>query len=344
MKLEKRIEDLAESGKQLQLFLTNQRSGVGTINSKEELLRLAHIKNNWFEPRMAEEMLNEVVKMLNLEALTNWASAYSFNENTSQKVAIIMAGNIPMVGFHDLLSVLISNNIAWIKLSSKDEVLIPFWLELLYEINPEWKQKIEIKQNRLKNMDAVIATGSDNSARYFDYYFGKYPHIIRKNRTSVSVIEGTESDEELNALGKDLLHYFGLGCRNVSKLYMPQDFNIHRIFENLIDYDAVIENQKYFNNYQYNRTVFLLNNEPFLDNNFIILKEAEELVSPVGVVHYERYSVPTEVNKILNQQAEQIQCVVGKSHIPFGKAQSPALTDYADGVDVLAFLSSLQTV
>ena len=342
MELENRIEELAESGKRLKQFVNGVWSPTNTtISSLDDLLNSAHIKNNWFQPQMVKEMLKEVIAMLDKEALQQWVDNYDFSKTKPQNVAIIMAGNIPMVGFHDLLSVLISGHVAWIKLSSKDEVLIPFWLEILFGINSNWRENIEVKSERMTGMDAVIATGSDNSARYFDYYFGKYPHIIRKNRTSVALLTGEEDDSELQKLSRDILLYFGLGCRNVSKLFLPKEFSLDRIFENILDWKFIADNQKYNNNYEYNRTVYLLNNEPFLDNNFFILKENENLVSPVSVVHYQRYEQIEEAEKIVEAEKENIQCVVGKNHTPFGYSQSPKLDDFADGVDVLKFLSSL---
>jgi hypothetical protein len=342
MKLEKRIDQLSESGKRLNEFINgNWNLSDSQIFNLEDLLHRAHVKNNWFEPEMVKNMLFEVIQMLNRDALREWVKEYDLKEDSPKNVGVIMAGNIPMVGFHDLLCVLISGNTARMKMSSKDEVLIPFWLEILNSIDSSWKERVIIENERMTEMDAVIATGSDNSARYFDYYFGKYPHIIRKNRTSVAVLTGDETDEELKALGKDMLMYFGLGCRNVSKLYLPTDFQLNRLFENVIEWEHLIDNQKYYNNYQYNRTVYLLNNEKFLDNNFLMVKEDEALISPVSVINYERYSSEKEVEKIIAQQNDNIQCVVGKKRIPFGTSQSPSLNDYADNVDVLEFLSSL---
>lgn len=342
MKLENRIEELAESGKRLKQFVDGTWSPSNSqISSVDDLLHRAHIKNNWFQPQMVSEMLKEVIAMLDKRALQQWVEDYDFGKTKPQNVAIIMAGNIPMVGFHDLLSVLISGHVAWIKLSSKDEVLIPFWLEILLEINTNWKQKIELKSERMIGMDAVIATGSNNSARYFDYYFGKYPHIIRKNRTSVALLTGEEDDSDLQNLSRDMLLYFGLGCRNVSKLFLPKDFRLDQIFENILDWKFITDNQKYNNNYEYNRTVYLLNREPFLDNNFFMLKESESLVSPISVVHYQRYERMKEVDRNLQIEKENIQCVIGKNHTPFGHSQSPKLDDFADEIDVLKFLSSL---
>jgi len=272
-------------------------------------------------------------------------SNYKFNEGSKRSVGIIMAGNIPLVGFHDLVAVILSGNRALVKLSSEDKVLIPKLLEVLVEIDAAFNDYFKLIL-RLENPDAVIATGSNNSARYFEHYFGKYPHIIRKNRTSISVIDGTETEEELCGLAEDIMLYFGLGCRNVSKVYIPMEYDLDHIFKALFPYREYGNHNKFANNYDYNKAIYLLNSEPLLENGFMLLREAKELNSPVGVLLYERYENMDNIKTLTEERKEELQCVVSKNNIfsntvPFGQAQRPELWDYADGVDTLAFLSQL---
>ena len=258
-----------------------------------------------------------------------------------------MAGNIPLVGFYDFLSVLITGNILIAKLSSGDNTLLKKIGEVIVAIDSDFQDKIYFV-DKLENFDAVIATGSNNSARYFNYYFGKYPHIIRKNRNSVAIINKNDTAKELNELGKDVFQYFGLGCRNVSKLYFPIDYPINQFFEAIFeDYQHVIQNNKYANNYDYNKAVYLLASHQLLDNDFLLLKEDKSLTSPVGVLNYEYYSDIKKLDKELNEMKEQLQCVVSSKNTPvdslaFGTTQAPQLNDYADGIDTVQFLIDLE--
>jgi hypothetical protein len=251
-----------------------------------------------------------------------------------------MAGNIPLVGFHDFLSVLMSGNIAVIKLSSDDNRLLPVLIEMLLLLQPELDERIFIV-DRIKNIDAVIATGSNNSARYFEKYFGHLPNIIRKNRTSVAVLNGNETETDLMELGKDLFTYFGLGCRNVSHVMIPHDFDLDRLFKAIVDYGDIINHHKYANNYDYYKAIYLLNREEFMENGFVLTKETKVLFAPISVINYQRYTTKSEVVDFIGDYREEIQVVVGLDFLPFGKAQSPTLTDYADGVDTMAFLTKL---
>lgn len=296
--------------------------------------------NGWFTKENVLQSLNAFGDQLNQENLSTWLSGYSYKESL-KRVGIVMAGNIPMVGFQDFLCVLLSGNIAVCKLSSDDKTLLPAFAEHLIQFCPELKERIEFSIGPLSKIDAVIATGSDNSAKYFEQYFGKYPHIFRKNRTSVAVITGNETEEELKELGKDIFSYFGLGCRNVSHLLLPKDYEINRFFESIIDYSPVINHNKYGNNYDYNKTVYLMNKMQLLDNNFVLLRETEELFSPLSMVHYHYYSSKQEIEDYLNENTEKIQAVIGNDFIPFGKAQRPMLSDYADGIDVIDWLNSI---
>jgi hypothetical protein len=332
----KRINALINLGK----FLSDPQNAA----YPQELSVAAHRKNNWFTPENTLESLTAIAQQfLSEENLTAWANQYAEPEN-ALKIGVIMAGNIPAVGFHDALCVLISGHILLAKPSSDDPVLIPGLLEKLIEIEPEFASHI-LFVDRLNDSDAYIATGSDNTARYFHYYFSKKPNIIRKNRSSLAVISGQETDVELFALGKDMLQYYGLGCRNVSKLFVPKGYDFTKFFEAIQPLDSLyLNHHKYFNNYEYNKSILLVNRTVHYDNGFLMLTESPALVSPISVVHYETYENMEEVKNYLSQNAEKIQCVVSHAKelpaaVPFGKTQQPGLSDYADNVDTMNFLS-----
>jgi hypothetical protein len=284
--------------------------------------------------------LQAIADELTSENLKKWTDSYPDlkTDYAPLTVGVIMAGNIPLAGFHDFLSVLISGNNLIAKTSSKDSGLIVHISNILYSINSNFRDRIEFTEGTLSKFDVVIATGSDNSSRYFEYYFGKYPNIIRKNRNSVAVIEGNETDKELENLGRDVFSYFGLGCRNVSKIFVPAGYDFGRMLRNWARYSGIISHSKYANNYDFNMAVFLVNKDIFIDTGFLLLKENEGLASPVSVLHYECYNSADEVYKMLNGDKEKIQCIVGKRGVAFGKAQLPGLWDYADDIDTLDFL------
>lgn len=341
MELNQRIEAFIKLGDKIRAELINFNPS-GDIQETDMwlLARRVYQKNPWFTPEATHKSLTAIAGWLNREQLTLWTSGYQFLEKKPLRVGVIMAGNIPVVGFHDFLAVLISGNAIDIKCSSDDDILLPAIIDWLVTIEPGFRERIRLV-TRLENPEAVIATGSNNSSRYFEYYFGKYPHIIRKNRNSVAVIDGTESREELTKLGADIFSYFGLGCRNVSKLYIPTGYVLDKLFESITDYGTLMNHNKYMNNFDYHSALFLLNNAPFLTNNFLILREHETMATPVSVVHYEYYNNFGELSDKLQQQAPEIQCIVGHNYIPFGKSQEPELMDYADGVDVMQFLLNI---
>lgn len=305
----------------------------------EKLIETAQIYNNWFIPEFVNDALQNIALFLTADELTKFTTPIS---NEKQKtVAVICAGNIPMVGFHDIMCILLCGHKALIKLSSDDKVLLPFFLKLLTHYEPEYENCILFADGKLGAFDAIIATGSDNTATHLQYYFGKYPNIIRKSRTSVAVLKGDESNDELKKLGKDILQYFGLGCRNVSKLLVPKNYSFHRFFEAIVDFGFVVNNKKYGNNYDYHRAIYLLESLPFLDNNFLMIRQSDDLHSPVGVLYYQFYDNETEINNYLNQHKNHIQCVIGKDFIPFGNSQRPVITDFADNINTLDFLVHL---
>lgn len=313
---------------------------------EEDLFRRAGNKNNWFTSQSCEFAFEGLGFMLQEDKLKNWLSAYSLENNSDSKdVGVLMAGNIPAVGFHDMMTVLLSGHKLSAKLSSADEVLMKWLIGQLIQIEPGFEKLIETPE-MLKGKDAYIATGSDNSARYFNYYFGKYPSVIRQNRTSVAVLDGSEDESTLKKLGEDIFTYFGLGCRNVSKIYIKSEEELTRLLDALNSFSEQVSLHKFHNNYEYNKSIYLVNSEKHLDNGFLILKESQELVSPIAVVYYELYTSQEELKEKLNSIDSKIQCIVAdpkkwEGAIPFGKAQSPEPWDYADGVDTLEFLSQL---
>ncbi len=333
MNLEKRINAFSKLGDAIQ-------------NNTGQLKKGPH--NPWFTDESLNYALSEISKSLSSKNLEKWVSIYPDLQKPieAKRVGVITAGNIPLVGFHDFLSVLISGHKFIGKLSSKDDKLLPRVIDLLIKIEPEFKDYIFISENRLTNFDAVIATGSNNSARYFDYYFGKYPHIIRKNRNSVAVLSGTETDEELELLADDIFLYFGLGCRSVSKLFLPDGYDLDHIFRNSLKHKEVINHNKYANNYDYNRAIYMMNLIEFKDNGIMLMKEDINMASPISVVYYEHYSKLETVKQRLEIEKDKTQCVVTKNDIikdavSFGESQNPMLWDYADNVDTIEFLLGL---
>ena len=324
--------------------------GLRLIEPNEEFSALIEdqkFHNPWFTAENVFHALRSIGASLNKADLTTWLSSYKIHPGTPKRVGLILAGNIPLVGFHDVLCVLVTGNYALIKASSQDSKLITYVLQMLTDIEPAFAERYSFVE-RLENFDAVIATGSNNSSRYFDYYFGKVPNIIRKNRSSIAVLSGSETRQQLHELGKDIFDYYGLGCRNVSKLMVPADYLFNGFFEAIEGYQPVINHHKYANNYDYNKSIFLVNCEEHLDNGFLLLKENKKIASPLAVLYFEYYDSVEAVEAELIEKNEHIQCVISalpldiKSQVvSFGHSQEPALWDYADGVDTMAFLTGL---
>ncbi len=303
---------------------------------------LANHKNGWFTEENVLFALKGWGELLTFDKLTDWLSNYTIEKNQKITVAIIMAGNIPLVGFHDFLTVLITGNKVLGKLSSSDTILLPLISRFLIVTEPSLSDKIVFTEDRLENFDAVIATGSNNTARYFEHYFGKKPNIIRRNRNSLAVLTGNETKDQLAALGEDIFRYYGLGCRSVSKLFVPKEYDFDAFFKAIYDYNPIIHQIKYANNYDYNKAVYLMSEFKILENGFLMLKVDESYASPISSVFYEYYDSLKSLKTKLAKDAEKIQCVVAdgftENEIPFGGTQSPNLTDYADGVDTVHFL------
>ena len=311
-----------------------------TINTSFDSIKTS---NPWFSEENISLSISSVSKMLDEEALINWTSKYDFKSKSNKsKVFIIMAGNLPLVGFHDFLSVLISGNIAVVKLSSKDNILPKILIEIMISIDSRIADFINIVDNIIDlNIDAVIATGSDNSSKYFNYYFKGFKSIIRKNRRSVAILDGSESVNQLESLAVDVFSYFGLGCRNVSKIYIPTNYDLNKLFKSFFKYNTIINHLKYANNYDYNKTIYLMNKEKLLDNGFVIFKQDKSIQSPVATIFYEYYNSREDLNNYINLNRNLFQCIVSNLDIPFGQSQFPKLTDYADQKDTIEFLLSI---
>jgi hypothetical protein len=333
-------------------YLADVFSTLGTQLSYPDedlnaVIRDEHHYNAWFTPASVEKAVKSIGKMLNKEDILKWLSRYSLSDSGSKKIGLVLAGNIPLVGFHDVLCVLISGNHALIKASTQDARLIKYVLGRLEAIEPAFASQYTFTE-RLENIDAVIATGSNNTSRYFEYYFGKVPNIIRKNRNSIAVLTGSETDEQLYRLGHDIFDYFGLGCRNVSKLLVPKDYDPVPFFEAIEPYQPILNHHKYNNNYDYNKSIYLVNRDRHLDNGFLLLKEDKNMVSPLAVLFFEYYDNMDSLQEHLKQESENIQCIVSSvplnvnnQVVDFGESQQPALWDYADGVDTMDFLTKL---
>jgi len=341
MNREKQISGLAQLGFYINKFLEIKPENYNEFDEKfAALLRKSEIENSWFTQESQRFALKQWSDLLTEENLNHWLSKYKPSHN-SKKVGLILAGNIPMVGFHDVISVILSQHIALIKLSSKDRTILPFLLNKWHEFS-EAELQYEFVE-KLQDFDAVIATGSNNTARYLEYYFKDHLSIIRKNRTSIAVLKGDETPEELQLLAEDIFRYYGLGCRNVTRLFIPQDFVIDGLFENFLNFKEIINHNKYANNYEYNRAIYLLNQERFWDNNFVMLKEDEALFSPLSVINFTRYKNIDEVKSFINENEENIQAIVAKPElgldsIALGEAQNPDLETYADHLDTMQFL------
>ncbi|WP_318308344.1 acyl-CoA reductase [Flagellimonas crocea] len=341
------IEAFVKLGKYLTDFCDKWYSDDPKVDEKlKEAVTLAGHHNGWFTEDNILFSLRQWGELLTTENLNNWLSRYTFSKNSEPKtVGIVMAGNIPLVGFHDFLSVLLSGNKVLAKLSSNDKVLLPYLSKYLMAQESSLADKIEFVEGKLENFDAVIATGSNNTSRYFEYYFGNKPNIIRKNRNSVAVLSGNESEEELKVLGEDIFRYYGLGCRNVSKIYVPKDYNFDGLFNALFPYKDIINQHKYANNYDYNKAVYLMSEFKILDNGFLILKEDESLTSPISALFYSYYDNESSLREKLQEMEDQIQCVVSskakENEVNFGDTQKPSLNDYADGIDTMEFLLKL---
>lgn len=333
MTLTERLEAFAALGNTLKAYRPEQI---------RELAWQAGNANPWFDEANVANAFNGIIHLLDKQNLEDWIFGYALDQVQPKKVGVVMAGNIPMVGFHDMLCVLLAGHDLYAKLSSDDKVLMQQLAQELIGLEPRFGNKIHFVE-MLKDVDAVIATGSDNTSRYFEYYFAKKPHIIRRNRTSLGILTGAETAVDLKALGTDIMQYYGLGCRNVSKVFVPEGYTFNAFFEAIEPLKSVSQHHKYHNNFDYNKSILLVNRTPHLDNGFLLVTESEQLVSPISVLYYQTYTDAQDLRQQLEAVSDKTQCLVSaqgwyQNSTVFGQAQCPAVWDYADGVDTLKFL------
>ncbi len=355
IKTVKRTDAFIRLGEALMLFgkANHDLNAPITDNAQPDLAHAINQSvdyNPWFTHKNILQAIESIAGCLSEQQINDWLSAYDHKLLMPEKqhtIAVVMAGNIPMVGFHDLLCVLISGHRLTAKLSHDDCFLLPAIVKMLEKIEPEFAGKSTFTTDQLHGFDAVIATGSNNSARYFEYYFGKYPHIIRRNRNGMAIISGQETIQQLTNLGEDVFAYFGLGCRNVSRIFLPEGYAIATLLDNWEAYAGIANHSRYMNNYTYNRSVFLLNATPHFDNGFVLLRPLDSFAAPVSVVNISYYKPDVDWQAFITENNSLIQCIVSNNgklplHVDFGKSQNPYLWDYADGVDTLNFLLSLK--
>jgi hypothetical protein len=343
MNINRRIQLISDIGEFLKNYLDenyDNNNDNKLVEFKDVIIK-AQSKNPWFTDVNIKVNLTYWSKKLTKHNLNKWLSKYNLNNTSRKNIAIIMAGNIPLVGFHDFICVFLSGHNSIIKLSNSDSCIIPFLTDLMKLPS----ERIVYSDSFLKDYDGVIATGSDNTSRYFDYYFKNKRSIIRKNRNSIAILNGEESDDDLKSLSQDIFTYFGLGCRNVSKLYVPKNYNFDLFFNSIFCYKELINNHKYANNYDYNKAIYLMSEYKFLDNGFFIVKEGNEMHSPISTINFEYYDNVSILKEKINLEDDNIQCIVSniefKGKVNFGETQNPSLNQYADNIDVMRFLLTI---
>ena len=343
MNINRRIELISDIGEFLKNYLDEDfdNSTDDKLVKFKDIITKAQSKNPWFTDENIKVNLTYWSNKLTKHNLNKWLSKYNLNNILRKNIAIIMAGNIPLVGFHDFICVFLSGHNSVIKLSNSDNFILPFLTDLM-KVSSE---RIVYSDSFLKDYDGIIATGSDNTSRYFDYYFKNKRSIIRKNRNSIAILNGEESDDDLKSLSQDIFTYFGLGCRNVSKLYVPKNYNFDLFFNSIFDYKELINNHKYANNYDYNKAIYLMSEYKFLDNGFFIVKEGNEMHSPISTINFEYYDKVSILREKINLEDDNIQCIVSniefKGKVDFGETQNPSLNQYADNIDVMSFLLTI---
>ena len=346
MKVAERISSFIQLGEYLRTF--KKSPGNLFLSPLTDAAYRSSIENPWFTPENITTAIGSIGQMLEPVKLHQWLEPYrqKITDNTGPRtIGVVMAGNIPLVGFHDFICVLMSGNRIKAKLSSSDAYLLPAISQMLVQIQPLWKEYLNLTTGKLGEMDAVIATGSANTSRYFEYYFGKYPHIIRNHRNSIAVLNGKETDSVLHDLTKDIMLFFGMGCRSISKLFIPAGYDVEKLKTVLAHYSNYLTHNKYANNYNYQKSILLINNMPFFDAGSILLRNNKSINSPIAVLHFEEYRDQEGLTEAIQADISTIQCIVSESPLPFpsvlpGKAQFPELWDYADQADTMDFLLS----
>ena len=345
MNLNNRITLFVKLGRFFSDYINNNLESLER-NKFDKAINESILHNSFFSKKNILKSLLSWSNVLTKKSIDNFLSNYLIKiKKREKKVAIIMAGNIPLVGFHDFFCVILSGNFAIIKLSSKDSHLFKFILRFLVKENPDFSTKFDVVENKLQIFDAVIATGNNISANQFELYFKKYPKIIRRNRHSIAILNGNETKNEIELLANDIFYYYGLGCRNISKIFIPNNYNLDILFKSFVLWNEVINKNSYANNYNYYRAIYLLNKEVFFDNGFVLLKESEKIGSPVGTIYFEYYKSDNQIKEMIKKNNQKIQCIVSNNNYPktikFGETQMPNLNDFADDIDTFNFLLKL---
>ena len=345
MNLNNRITLFVKLGRFFSDYINNNLESLER-NKFDKAINESILHNSFFSKKNILKSLLSWSNVLTKKSIDDFLSNYLIkNKKREKKIAIIMAGNIPLVGFHDFFCVILSGNFAFMKLSSKDSHLFKFILSFLVKENPDFSTKFDVVENKLQIFDAVIATGNNISANQFELYFKKYPKIIRRNRHSIAILNGNETKKEIELLANDIFYYYGLGCRNVSKIFIPNNYNLDILFKSFVLWNEVINKNSYSNNYNYYRAIYLLNKEVFFDNGFVLLKESEKIGSPVGTIYFEYYKSDNQIKEMIKKNNEKIQCIVSNNNYPktikFGETQMPNLNDFADDIDTFNFLLKL---
>ena len=345
MNLNNRITLFVKLGRFFSDYINNNLESLEK-NKFDKAINESILHNSFFSKKNILKSLLSWSNVLTKKSIDNFLSNYMIKiKKREKKIAIVMAGNIPLVGFHDFFCVILSGNFAVIKLSSKDSHLFKFILRFLVNENPDFSTKFDVVENKLQIFDAVIATGNNISANQFELYFKKYPKIIRRNRHSIAILNGNETKKEIELLANDIFYYYGLGCRNVSKIFIPNNYNLDILFKSFVLWNEVINKNSYANNYNYYRAIYLLNKEVFFDNGFVLLKESEKIGSPVGTIYFEYYKSENQIKEMIKKNNEKIQCIVSNNNyrktIKFGETQMPNLNDFADDIDTFNFLLKL---
>ncbi len=342
--IEQRINVLHKLGDLFRDISVNKKKSIYKkwIEKYNKNIISAYQYNNWFTKDNILLSLKNWSNELTSKNLSSWIYKYRTKDCSNKTVAIIMAGNLPLVGFHDFICATLLNYNCLIKLSSDDKVLMPLIVDFIDFILPGHKNKIDFTDQPLNNFDGVIATGSNTSFKYFEYYFKNYPKLLRKNRHSIAILDGNETKKDLIGLAEDIFNYFGMGCRSVSKIFVPNNYNFDLLFGAVYKFRDIINHNRYANNYDYNKTVYLMSEQKFIENGFFMLKEDKKLGSPIACLFYEKYNSHTEIEKYIELKKNSLQCIVSNINIPntisFGESQKPKIDDYADNVNTLNFL------
>ena len=333
------IKNFSTLGRSVENALQSAYNNTLLDRAFEDSLRL----NPLFTINMQHEALKIICKkFLNINCLHNWLTPYKellFEREST--VGIVMAGNLPLVGFHDFLVTMASGSRAQIKLSGKDR-LLPALFEMLCEINPYWRARVAFTEHLPENIDLLIATGGEEASKFFKSEYDEIPKIVRSSRSSIAILKGDETIDELRRLSDDIFLYYGMGCRSVSTLLVPFGYTFELLIEAFKNKENAITSEDYLSAYRYQKALAAMNKSGYSDGGFYILREHSSFPPPMGVLNVLTYRNVDQINEFIDSNKLHLQCVVNRkfnnSNIEFGEAQYPSLDEYADGVNSLEFL------